>query len=135
MYQHETQLRVRYAETDQMGYVYYGNYTQYFEVGRVEALRSLGMTYKQLEESGVMMPVLECHLKYIKPARYDDSLLLRTIVPELPGIRMRFLYELYRESVLLHKGETTLVFVDKNTMRPCQAPESLLALLRPYYAE
>lgn len=134
MYTHETQIRVRYAETDQMGYVYYGNYTHYFEVGRVESLRNLGMTYRQLEESGVMMPVLECHLKYIKPARYDDLLLLRTIVPELPHVRMRFLYEVYSQDTLLHKGDTTLVFVDKATMRPCAAPESLMRLLQPYYA-
>ncbi len=80
MFVHETKLRVRYGETDQMGVVYYGNYALYYEVGRVEALRSIGMTYKGLEESGVMMPVAEVTSKYIRPAKYDDELTIRTII-------------------------------------------------------
>ncbi len=133
MYIQDTQVRVRYAETDQMGYVYYGNYPTYFEVGRVESLRSLGMTYRALEESGVMMPVLDCFMKYIKPARYDDLIHIKTIVPELPGIRMKFLYELTVEDTLIHKGETTLVFVDMKTFKPRSAPEPMLEKLRPFF--
>lgn len=122
---HETKLRVRYGETDQMGYAYYGWYAQYFEVARVELLRSLGTDYRTLEEQGVMLPVLEFKIKYLKPARYDDLLTIRTRVPEMPRARIRFEYETLNEAgELLNQGETTLVFVDKKTGRPCAAPEA-----------
>ncbi|MBP6403824.1 MAG: acyl-CoA thioesterase, partial [Bacteroidia bacterium] len=84
MYTSEIQVRVRYAETDQMGYVYYGNYAAYFEVARVEALRSLGFSYKKLEEDGLMLPVLDFSVKYFKPAYYDDVLTIKTTIRELP---------------------------------------------------
>jgi acyl-CoA thioester hydrolase len=131
MYVNETIIRVRYAETDQMGYVYYGNYATYFEIGRVEWLRELGLTYKSMEEGGVMMPVLECHMKYIRPARYDEALMVKTFVPELPGTRMKFMHEIHNErDELIHKGETTLVFVNMNTGKPIQAPEYLTAKVK-----
>ena len=122
---HETKLRVRYGETDQMGYAYYGWYAQYFEVARVELLRSLGTDYRSLEEQGVMLPVLEFKIKYLKPARYHDLLTIRTRVPEVPRARIRFEYETLNEAgELLNQGETTLVFVDKKTGKPCAAPEA-----------
>ena len=94
MLEHEIKLRVRYSETDQMGYVYYGNYAQYFEVARVEALRSLGITYKELEEEGILLPVLEFTIRYIKPAYYDDQLTIKVRIPVLPKARIFFEYEL-----------------------------------------
>ncbi len=127
MYTFETKLRVRYAETDQMGYVYYGNYASYFEVARVEMLRSIGLSYKGMEESGIMMPVLELKCKYIKPAFYDDLLTVKVIISEIPKTRILFNYEVTNESgALIHLGETTLVFVNMETKRPCNCPDILL---------
>ena len=126
---HETKLRVRYGETDQMGYAYYGWYAQYYEVARVELLRSLGTDYRSLEEQGVMLPVLEFKIKYLKPARYDDLLTIRARVPEVPRARIRFEYETLNEAgQLLNQGETTLVFVDKKSGRPCAAPDQFIKL-------
>ena len=90
MFIHKTKIRVRYAETDQMGYAYYGNYATYFEVARVEALRSLNFSYKQLEKDGVMLPVLEFGIKYFKPGFYDDELTIKTMISELPSARIKF---------------------------------------------
>ncbi|MEN9370496.1 MAG: hypothetical protein RI952_1361 [Bacteroidota bacterium] len=127
MYTFETKLRVRYAETDQMGYVYYGNYASYFEVARVDMLRSIGLSYKGMEESGIMMPVLELKCKYIKPAFYDDLLTVKVIISEIPKTRILFNYEVTNESgALIHLGETTLVFVNMETKRPCNCPDILL---------
>ena len=124
-----TEIRVRYGETDQMGYCYYGNYAQYFEVGRVEALRSLGMSYKALEEQGVMLPVSEFSVKYLSPAFYDDVLTVKTEISEIKGARIYFSYELINEKgTIISKAETTLVFVDKTTMRPRHAPDNFTAL-------
>jgi acyl-CoA thioester hydrolase len=134
MYVSQTSIRVRYGETDQMGYVYYGFYAMYYEVGRVESLRQLGLTYKELEEMGVMMPVLENHSTYLAPARYDDLLRVVTTLHEKPGVKIRFHYEIFNESnVLLHRGETLLAFVDKRTNRPCRPPQAMLDVLTPYF--
>ena len=88
-------IRVRYAETDKMGYVYYGNYATYYEVGRVEALRKLGMSYKEMEDEGIMLPVLSFNIKYFKPAFYDDLLTIKTSITEMPNTRIKFEYECY----------------------------------------
>ena len=134
MYTHSTQIRVRYGETDQMGYVYYGHYAVYFEVGRVEALRHLGMSYKELEQQGIMMPVLEHTSRYLQPATYDELLTVVTTIKELPRARITFYYEIYNEAdTLIHAGETQLVFLNAATMRPVRPPEAMLALLRPYF--
>ena len=127
-------IRVRYADTDQMGYVYYGNYARYYEIGRVESLRSLGYHYKVMEDEGVMMPVYESHFRYLKPARYDDELNIKVTIPQLPGIRIVFQYEIRnQEQILLNKGETTLVFQRKDNAKLCQAPEKLLQKLQTYF--
>ena len=127
MYTFETSIRVRYGETDQMGYVYYGNYPLYYEVGRTEMLRSVGLTYLAMEKEGIMMPVHSLSIKYIEPARYDDLLRLRVIIKELPTAKIHFYYEVYNEqNKLLNTGETVLVFVDANTRRPRRAPATLL---------
>ena len=123
----KAQVRVRYAETDKMGYVYYGDYAQYFEVGRVEALRDLGWTYKSMEESGIMLPVLEYSVKYLKPAYYDDLITIETTIKEKPRARIKFYHELYNEKgEKLTTGEVTLVFINMNTGRPCAAPEKMV---------
>ena len=124
MYVSETQIRVRYAETDKMGYVYYGNYPAYYEVGRTESLRKLGTTYHKLEDSGVMMPVVDMKVQYIRAARYDDLISVKTMVEEVPDKQMQFFYEVYNEEgVLLNKAETTLVFVSSESMRRVRCPE------------
>lgn len=125
---------MRYGETDRMGYVYYGNYAMFFEVGRVETIRALGLSYRELEDSGIMLPVSEMSVKYLRPALYDDLLTIVTCIPEMPGTRLKFTYEIYnQDKVLLTKGETTLVFVSADTMRPRPAPELFLEKIRPYF--
>jgi acyl-CoA thioester hydrolase len=127
MYTSEVKLRVRYAETDKMGYCYYGNYAQFFEVGRVEALRNLGFSYKELEDSGIILPVLEYQIKYIKPAYYDDILTIQTKISKMPKTRMYFEYETYNEAgELLNIASTTLVFVDEKTGKPTKPPKDLV---------
>jgi acyl-CoA thioester hydrolase len=135
MYQSETYIRVRYGETDQMGYVYYGNYAMYYEVGRVESLRQLGLSYKELEDGGVMMPVLENKSKFISPALYDDHLKVVTIIREKPSVRIKFEYEIFNGGgKLIHQGETLLAFVNKATGRPCRPPEHFQHVLKPYFS-
>ena len=134
MYISETHIRVRYGETDQMGYVYYGNYASYFEVARVESLRQLGLTYKELEAMGVMMPVLENKSRYLSPALYDDLLKVITTIRVKPSVRIAFEYEIFNgQGKLIHQGETLLAFVQKNSGRPCRPPEIFQKLLAPYF--
>lgn len=131
LYSHTSQVRVRYGETDQMGYVYYGNYALYYETGRVEMLRSLGMSYRSMEEQGVMLPVLSLNCKYILPAKYDDLLTIKTTLVAQPNVRISFEYEIYNEEQLLvNKGDTTLVFVSSTTGKPMQAPKWFLDTLK-----
>lgn len=119
----ETTLRVRYAETDQMGFVYYGVYAQYYEVGRVEAMRSLGFSYREMEESGVLMPVINLTIDYKKPALYDDEVRIVTTVKEMPSVRITFHYECFNQkNELLNTGSVTLVFIDKAKNKPMQPP-------------
>ena len=134
MYQSETTIRVRYGETDQMGFVYYGYYLMYYEVARVESLRQLGLTYRELEAMGIIMPVLENKSKYIAPARYDDLLRIVTRLKEKPGVKIKFEYEIYNEdNTLIHQGETLLAFVNKKTSRPCRPPEKMEKVLAPFF--
>ena len=116
-----------------MGYSHHSNYIIYYEYGRVEALRSLGMSYKELEDSGVMMPVIDSGCKYLKPALYDDLIKIQVTVPNMPTARMRFEYRLFVEDVLINEGHTTLAFVNMDTGRPMRAPESIINLLKPFY--
>jgi acyl-CoA thioester hydrolase len=134
MFEFTTQLRVRYGETDQMGYVYYGNYAEFYEVARVEMLRTLGTDYKLMEESGVMMPVAELHCKYLKPALYDQIITIKVILDEMPRAGMRFKYMLYNEAnELINTGETLLVFVNMKTNKICFIPKELAAKIKPYF--
>ncbi|MDZ4839654.1 MAG: thioesterase family protein [Bacteroidota bacterium] len=134
MYISSTQVRVRYAETDPMGYVYYGNYAAYYEVGRVEALRQLGQSYKSMEECGIMMPVLDLKSIYVKPALYDDLLTIQTTVKSLPAVKMHFRYDIFNQhDELINYGDTTLVFFDIAKRRPRRADDKLLAALQVYF--
>lgn len=134
MYQFDWQYRIRYADIDQMGYMYYGNYPRLYEIGRVEALRSLGLRYRALEEMGIMMPVYESHSRYIQPAKYDDLVTIRVIIKEMPRARIVFYYEIYNEeNVLLHTGETTLVFVKMASNRVTGCPNEISDRLKPYF--
>jgi acyl-CoA thioester hydrolase len=125
-----TKLRVRYSETDKMGFCYYGNYAQYFEVARVEALRELGIVYKNLEENGILLPVTEFTISYKLPARYDDLLEIKTAITKLEGTRITFNYEVFNEdNNKLNEAETTLVFVDAMIMKPMPIPTFVLNLI------
>lgn len=123
MKEYEFTVRVRYAETDQMGVVYHGNYAQYFEMGRVEWLRNLGISYKWMEENGVMLPVVSLQMNYKKPARYDDLLRVKTILKSQTSVKIEFDYEIYNEqNDLLTTGYSMLVFVDMKSGRPMVPP-------------
>ena len=126
---------MRYGETDQMGYVYYGFYAMYYEVGRVESLRQLGVSYSEIENMGIIMPVLENKSKYLAPARYDEVLRIVTTIREKPLLRIKFEYEIFNESnKLIHTGETLLVFVDKRTNRPRKPPAEMERVLDPFFS-
>jgi acyl-CoA thioester hydrolase len=135
MYSATTQIRVRYGETDQMGYLYYGCYALYYEVGRAEAIRQLGFTYRELEEMGIMMPVVELKAQYFRPALYDDLVTVKTILKEMPvDSNVSFYSELYNEQgVFLNKGITTLVFYDPKEKRKVNVPEPLRIRLEPFF--
>jgi acyl-CoA thioester hydrolase len=137
MFSATTQIRVRYGETDQMGYLYYGNYALYYEVGRAEAIRQIGFTYRQLEEMGVMMPVAELNSRYYRPALYDDLITVKTILKELSeGSKIQFHSELYNEKgELLNKGVTTLVFYDPKEKKTINMPEELYNRLAPHFSK
>jgi acyl-CoA thioester hydrolase len=130
MYEHIIQVRVRYAETDQMDIVYYGNYAQYFEVGRTESIRDLGFTYKEMEAMGVRMPVVELKVRYLRPAHYDEVLRIRTCVVESRSRTIRFGYEILNDATgeLLATGETLHVICDGEGR-----PKSLPAKYRKYF--
>lgn len=131
MKQHEINVRVRYSETDQMGVVYHGNYAQYFEMGRVEWLRNIGVSYKWMEENGIMLPVVSLNINYKKPARYDDLLIVKTIFKKQESVKIEFDYEIRNEKdELLTIANSTLVFVDMKTGRPVFPPEYILELLK-----
>lgn len=134
MLQFETKIRVRYGETDKMGFVYYGNYPLYYEIGRTELMRNFGLTYREMEENGILLPVASLHVKYIKPAFYDDVLRIKTMVKTKPAIRICFDYEVYNQTdELINKGDTTLVFISNETMRPKQCPAVFLQKINQYF--
>lgn len=131
MYEHQTEIRVRYGETDQMGYLYYGNYALYYEVGRVELMRSLGISYKALEEEHqVMLPVTHLEMRYLRPALYDEKIKVTTRLQKMPDKHIVFHVELHNErGKLLNAGRVKLAFVDKNTGKGIEAPEWIKALV------
>jgi len=135
MFEATTLVRVRYAETDQMNIVYHGNYVQYFEVGRVEAIRQLGLSYKDMELAGVIMPVIEWTAKFFRPAKYDDLLTVKTILKELPHAHeITFFQEVHNEAgKLLTSGKVLLYFMTAATMQRTVMPDALRAKLEVYF--
>ena len=131
----ETKIRVRYAETDQMGMVYHSNFFPYFEVARAESIREMGFTYADMEEMGVIMPVVDVHAKYLRPALYDDLLTIKTILKELPlHHKIEFHHEVYNEkNELLCIGKIVLYFMEKKDMRKTSMPEALKKKLERYF--
>ena len=123
-------LRVRYGETDPMKYVYYGNYAEYFEVGRVELFRAIGMPYDDIEKRGIWLPVSEYHIKYIKPAFYDELLEIHTLVKKIPGVRIEFEYEIFNEKrEKITEASTTLFFLDAKLNKVVKCPDFLMNLI------
>ena len=135
MYSHAVKYRVCYADTDQMGYVYYGNYARLYEIARVETLRSLGVSYKSLEDNGIGLPVAEHYTKFIAPGLYDDELTVICQVDMLPTAKIVFSYRIKNEDgVLINEGKTTLVFMDLKTKKVIKAPDFIMNALMPYYS-
>lgn len=137
MHTFDVKKRVRYGETDQMGFVYYGNYAQYYEIGRVEMLRSLGMTYKYMEEDlGIMMPVISMQVRYLRPAKYDQLITIRTTLRALPDTKITFYMELFNEAgKLLNSGQVSLMFLNTKTQKTVPIPLELKRKLLPYFEE
>jgi len=134
MFTHEIKLRTRYAEIDRMGFVYYGNYAQYYEVARVEGMRNLGFSYKDIEDNGLIMPVLDFSVQYFKAAFYDEELTVKLFIKELPLLRIRFDYEILNaKGELLNKAHTTLVFTDKRSMKPVRPPAGFINALKKHF--
>jgi acyl-CoA thioester hydrolase len=135
MFIHETQVRVRYGETDQMGYLYYGKYAEYYEVGRAEAIRSLGLSYKEMEvKHRVMMPVMSLQMRFVRPALYDDLLTVRTVLRQLPLENITFHHEIFNEKKkLVNGGSVKLCFVDMETNKTVAAPAFLVDVLRSFF--
>ncbi len=135
MFSYQIKFRVLYSDTDKMGYMYYGQYAKYLEMGRVEALRSIGLSYKSMEDSGLIMPVLDLKLKYIKPLFYDDEITLVTKIYKMPNTRIYFEYELYNPiGEVATVAKTTLVFVDFSTGKPCLIPDNFKSKIKTYFS-
>ena len=131
MFSHIIQTRVRYSETDKMGFCYYGNYAQFFEMGRVETLREIGVTYADMEDQGILLPVVDFRVKYFKPALYDEILNIKTTLVAEPLIKIEFDYEITNQkNELLTRANTVLVFTENATKRPIKAPQELIEKIR-----
>lgn len=135
MYSHETQKRVRYGETDQMGYLYYGRYADLYEIGRVEMLRSLGLTYREMEEvEGIMLPVKSLQMRFVRPAKYDELLTIKTTLREMPDKDIVFYVEVFNEkNKIVNGGSVRLAFVEMATNKTVTAPAFLVEKLKPHF--
>lgn len=133
MITHTTEIRVRYGEVDQMQFLYHAHYVEYFDVARTELIRSLGVTNRQLEEEGIMLPVLNVNIDYGTPATYDDLLTIRTTLREMPKVKITFHYEVFRGEELLTTGSVTLAFMSSETKRAIRPPKHLLSIMKPYF--
>lgn len=131
----QTQIRIHYALTDQMGFVYHGNYAQFYEIGRTESIRALGFTYKDIERLGIIMPVVDIHSRFLRPAKYDDLITVTTTLRELPtGHKVVFHAEIHNEaSELLNTGVVTLYFLHADGMKRAEIPHELKSRVEPYF--
>lgn len=131
-----TQIRVRYADTDKMGVVYHSNYAIFFEVGRTEMFREIGLPYDEMEKNNIMLPLVDLHINYKRPAHYDELLTVTTKLCELPNVKIKFEYEIHnKKGELLVDGYTTLVFIDTTRNRPTRMPDSIKSILEKYFTE
>ena len=136
MLSNEIQIRVRYCEVDRMGYLHHGNYALYFEEGRTELIRKLGLTYREMEDQGILLPVRELFIRYYKPALYDDKITIKTSLVKTPSIRLDFEYKMLNsKEELLSEARTTLVFVDASSRRPMRTPDFFEKLIAPYFTD
>lgn len=126
-----TKIRVRYSETDQMNVVYHGNYAQYFEIGRTELFRSLGIRYKEMEANGIMLPVISLNCNFKKPALYDELLTITTKLSKIPSVKIELEYEIKNEQEeIICLGNTTLAFISSKTKKPIKCPEYILIKIK-----
>lgn len=135
MFSYKTEIRVRYADTDQMQFVYNGKYLEYFEVGRTELIRNSGLSYSKVENEGFQLPLIEAHLKYISAAYYDDILVIETFLKEVPKFKMKLEYKIYRKAndELVCEGYTEHVFINKETKKPGRPPQFFIDAVKKYY--
>ena len=130
MLSHSTSIRIRYAETDQMGVVYHGNYAQFFEIGRLDWLRSMGVSYKNMEENNIILPVISLQCNFKKSAEFDDEITIKTILKKIPSVKIEFDYEITNQKQeLLTTGNTVLAFINKKTKKPMRCPDYILEKL------
>lgn len=129
MYSTRSSIRVRYADTDQMHGVYNGRYFEYFEVGRADLMRSLGMTYRQFEDAGFYLPLTEAYAKYLRQIQYDDVIEVVSMLKEIPAARLRIDYEIFRDGEKTTEGFTVHSFIDVKSGKPVRAPKIFLDLL------
>lgn len=133
---HQTQIRVRYGEVDRMGFLYHSHYVEFFDVGRSELMRSVGLSNAEIEASGVMLPVLAVNIRYKNPAYYDDLLTIRTTMRDMPGIKVCFYYEVLRENgELITTGDVTLAFMHSDTKRACRPPQQFISRVKSYFTQ
>lgn len=136
MLSNKIRIRVRYGEVDRMGYLHHGNYALYFEEGRTELIRKLGLTYREMEDQGILLPVREFHIHYYKPALYDDEITIRTSLIKYPSVRLEFDYQMINsQGEVLSEAKTTLVFVDAETRKPMRVPEFFEKLIHPFFTD
>ncbi len=134
MIESKTQIRVRYADTDKMGVVYHSNYAIYFEVGRTEMFREIGLPYDEMEANNIMLPLVDLHINYKRPAHYDDLVTVTTTLKEMPNVKIRFDYEIHNEKgELLVDGYATLVFIDSLRNRPTRIPDGIKNVIEKYF--
>lgn len=134
MFCSETTIRVRYGETDRMGYLYYGHYPAYFEASRTDMIRLFGFTYREIEEQGIIMPVHSLKVDYKRPAHYDELLTVKSCLKVLPVVRLDIDYEIYNaQKQLICTGNTVLAFVDAKTGRPRRAPQYFIEAVKNYF--
>lgn len=134
MYSHFTDIRVRYGETDKMGVVYHAHYIEYYEVARTECIRSLGFSYRELEERGIILPVTKAESVYKDSLHYDDDITVKATIREMPGFKIKFHYDVIKKEKIINHGATELIFYDVTKKRPCKAPPEIIASLKPYFS-
>jgi len=123
----ENKIQIRYDEVDKMGYVYHGNYAKFYHISRTELLRKIGISDKELESRGILLPVIEMNIKYLKPIYYDEIITIKTSLNHIPGSRMKFRHEVCNHNnEVINIAESTVVFVDINTRKPMKAPELIV---------